>query len=134
MAATKTYSKEDVTVIVGGTIVKNFVSVKVSYAEKKWTFKEGSHGEVTRSKKGSRLGSVIIVLPQTNSDNGSFTSYCDADALVEIEVKDNYGESIHLMPEGTFEQIPEALYEDEAGDYEWVLMGRLSKNFVGGNN
>lgn len=132
--ATKTYSKEDVSVIVGGTIVKDFASVKVAFIDKKWTFKEGSHGEVTRSKKGSRLGNVTIILPQTNTNNGNFTAYCDADALVEVEVKDNYGNSIHMMPEGTFEQVPEALYEDEAGDYEWMLTGRLSKSFLGGNN
>lgn len=132
--ATKTYSKEQVSVIVGGTIVKNFTSIKVTQAEDKWTLKEGSHGEVTRSKKSATIGSVMITLPQSNSNNGDFSAYCDADALVEVEVKDNFGESLHMMPQGTFIKKPDATYEDEATDYEWTISGGIPLNHLGGNN
>lgn len=130
----KTYGREDVTVIVGGTIVTDFDSVKVAKNDDRFTMKEGSHGEVTRSKKSNKLGSITITLPQTNTINGDFTAYHDADALVEVEVKDNNGESLHLMPQGTFVKTPDVGYEEEAGSHEWIIAGPIPTNHIGGNH
>lgn len=133
MADTKTYIQGEVNCFVGGTIVENFTKISVSRDNDSFAFAEGSAGKVARSKNGTKLGSIKITLLQTEPINGDFSAYHDGDALLEVEVKDGNGESLHLMPEGTFVKVPEKMYEGEIAEVEWELKGALPVHFIGTN-
>ncbi len=131
--ATKTYSLKDITLIVGSTIVDNFTNISVTMDNDKVTFTEGCNGEVTRTKSGSKLGTIEITLPQTNDANDMFSLYCNTNGLVPVEIKDNNGKSLHSMLQGAIVKMADAGYAIESGDRVWSIKGAIDVNHIGGN-
>lgn len=131
----KTYDPSLVSIIIGGSIIKSWNTVRVTRDNDRWKFSEGTSGEITRTKNASLLGTITIVLPQGSADNATLSAYEAAGSLIACAVLDKSGTSVHSMPEGTITKIPEAEYAEDATDREWVIKGEIvDPHVVGGNN
>lgn len=128
----KTYSPGDVSLIIGGSIIK-FDSVTVSRNEDKNTMSVGTQGEVTRTKNLSNLSTITVVLPQSSSDNAVLSAREVVNDVLSILIKDNGGLSLHTMPAGVITSIPDSEYGKEAVQREWAFQGDLPVNVIGGN-
>ena len=128
----KNYSPGDVSLIIGGSIVK-FDAVTVARNEDKNTMTVGTQGEVTRTKNLSNLATITVVLPQSSSNNAILSAFEVANSVVSILVKDNGGLSLHTMPEGVITGVPDSEYGKEVTDRTWIFQGDLPVNVIGGN-
>lgn len=128
----KTYSPGDVSFIIGGSIIK-FDSVTVTKKEPKNFVTEGTQGEVTRTKNLSTLGLIVVVLPQSSSDNAILSAKSIANGLESILLKDNLGASLVTMPAGVFTELPESGFEKEVTDRSWAFEGSMPVYIIGGN-
>jgi hypothetical protein len=129
----KTYDPSQVSLIVGGTIIKSWNKVSVVKDEDSWTFSAGTSGEVTRTKNLNRLGTITVTLPQTSADNGMLSAFAVSGALLSCIVKDGSGRSLHVMPEGTVVKPADSEYGKESGEREWSIKGSVVEMTVGGN-
>lgn len=128
----KTYSPADVSLIVGGSIIK-FNSVTARRNEPLNTMTVGTQGEVTRTKNASTLGTVTIVLPQSSTGNAILSAKAIVNGLESIIVKDNLGASLATFPTAAFTELPESEFAKEHGERSWELQGSMPIHFVGGN-
>lgn len=128
----KTYSPADVSVIIGGSIIK-FNTVTVKKNEPLNFMTEGTHGEVTRTKNGSKLGTVTVVLPQSSSDNATLSAKAIVNGVESILVKDNSGASVATLPSAVFTELPESEFAKEHGERAWEFQGSMPLYVVGGN-
>jgi hypothetical protein len=131
--AVKTYDPGQVSLIVGGTIIKSWDKIAVAMDEDDWSFAAGTTGEVTRVKNLNRLGSIAVTLPQTSADNAVLSAFRIAGALLPCIVKDASGNSLHVMPEGTVVKPADSEYGKEAAQREWTIKGGIVEMTVGGN-
>ena len=107
--AVKSYSPKNAILTINGQIVKSWKSVKAEFEEESWEFDTStSNGEVSRARIENDLGKFTIVLPQVSSDNDIIDDLEKAAAVsegihafVEVQLKDNWGQSLHTMAEGT---------------------------------
>ena len=129
----KTYDPSQVSLIVGGTIIKSWNQITVSKDEDDWTFSAGTSGEVTRTKNMNKLGGIVITCPQTSADNGFLSAFAVSGALLSCIVKDGSGRSLHVMPEGTVVRPANSQYGKEPNDREWTIKGSIVEMTVGGN-
>lgn len=139
----KSYSPKNVTVSGDSETIVSWESVGVEYDEDRWKFQEAATGEVTRTRHEGKLGTITFVFPQTSNDNdvlNSLVAEQDATELGDIPptisllVKDNWGNSLHSMPQATLLKKPKSDYESDPTDREWVFKGELENHTVGGNN
>jgi hypothetical protein len=133
MNEVKTYDPGQVSLIVGGSIVKSWNKIAVAKDEDDWTFSAGTSGEVTRTRNLNRLGAITITLPQTSQDNGILSAFSLAGGLLSCIVKDVSGTSLHVMPEGTVVKPADSEYGKESGEREWSIKGSIVEMTVGGN-
>lgn len=150
--AVKTYAPSEVAVIVNGIPLTNFESVKVSYDNDRFTFSEGSGGEVTRVKSASKLGTIELEFPQTASANAilagkdaltaeailaamlPFKITAFNDTLFTIFIQDTKGFSEHIMTEASLVKSPDADYsKSDATTRTWQFKGALDRHWVAGN-
>ena len=136
---TKTYSPEDVRVIIGPYIISTFETVEVARNEDAFSHKAPAAGEVTRVKNANKLGKVTLTLPHTTPDNVSIMAEYEAiltdyatGRFTEIAVEDLLGQSKHKIIEGTVLKVPDSTYEKDATDRVWVIEGELYDNQVRG--
>jgi len=130
----KTYDPTKVTVVIGGSIIKSWDTVRVVENDPRFTFKKGTSGEVTRSKNSVIMGTITFILPQTSEDNAIMAAYNIAGNLMNVSVIDRGGTSIHIMPQGTIEKAADAEYGVESGQREWTIIGQMKDpNYIGGN-
>ena len=129
----KTYDPDQVSVIVGGTIIKSWNKIMVAKDEDDWTFNAGTTGEVTRTRNLNRLGTITLTLPQTSADNGILSAFAVSGGLLSCVVKDGSGRSLHVMPEGTVVKPADSEYGKESGERAWSLKGAVVEMTVGGN-
>lgn len=129
----KTYDPSQVSLIVGGTIIKSWNKIVVAKDEDSWSFSAGTSGEVTRTRNLNRLGAITVTLPQTSADNGMLSAFEVSGALLSCIVKDGSGRSLHVMPEGTVVKPADSEYAKESGEREWAIKGSVVEMTVGGN-
>jgi hypothetical protein len=134
MGAIKTYSAAEVIVAVGIYYVSDFESITVEQDDDDWTMVVGTAGEISRGYTANHMGRITIVAPQTNAINLSLSSILNTKAVVPVYVKDNNGYSLHLIGEATLLKPPTSEYAKvNAGSREWVFVGKLLSNTIGGN-
>ena len=133
MNEVKTYDPGQVSLIVGGSIIKSWNTIAVAKDEDDWSFAAGTTGEVTRTKNLNRLGAITITLPQTSQDNGVLSAFAVTGGLLSCIVKDASGRSLHVMPEGTVVKPADSEYGKESGEREWMVKGSIVEMTVGGN-
>lgn len=130
----KTYNPKEVSVIIGGLILKSWNIVTVEMDEDRALFTSGTTGEATRTINNNKLGAITIELPQSSADNLILSGLLVADAIVPCMVKDNQGNSIHIMAEGALVKFPSSEYGPEHGTREWQIKGNINDpQIVGGN-
>ncbi len=129
----KTYDPDQVSLIVGGSIIKSWNKVSAKRDEDAWSFSSGTTGEPTRTKNLNTLGAITITTPQTSQDNATLSGYSLSDALFSCIIKDNNGNSLHVMPQGTVVKPADSEYGKEAGEREWTIRGSFTTFTVGGN-
>ena len=66
--ALKTYNPLQVSCIVSGKPIA-FDEISISKENDKNMINEGTNGELSRTVKSDKLGSISITLPQTSADN-----------------------------------------------------------------
>ncbi|MEW5803912.1 MAG: hypothetical protein AB1847_17595 [bacterium] len=131
----KTYTPAKVSVIIGGSIIKSWDTVKVGRDNDRWNFSEGTSGEVTRTQNASLLGAIVLTLPQASKDNATLSAFEMAGTLIPCLIVDKSGASVATMPEGTVVKVPDSEFGKEATQREWTIKGEVIDPFVvGGNN
>lgn len=131
----KTYDPTQVCVTAGVAILTGWDKIVVRRDNDKWTFTEGTNGELTRTKHKSSLGEIEITLPQAHSDNAILSALEITDTLIACSVLDKSGSSIHIMPEGSIVKTAEATYDKESTERAWIIKGEIiNPNIIGGNN
>jgi hypothetical protein len=130
----KTYDPSEVSIIVGGTIIKSWNLVTPEFDEDGWTFSTGTSGESTRTKNLNKMGTITLTLPQSSADNDILSGLQVAGALLPVSIIDKSGSTIITMPEGTIVKLPAAEMAKEAGEREWIIKGDMPASFIGGNS
>ena len=131
----KNYDPEQISVVIGGSIIKNWNTIVVEFDEERWTFKSGTKGEVTRAKNLNKLGRIGITMDISSDDNDTLSAFFVSDAVVTGFVKDNNGTTIFTMPEGTVAGAPSTSLEKETTEREWNVRGKIVDPVViGGSN
>jgi len=133
MGEPKTYDPTQVSVIVGGSIIKSWNTITAAREEESWMMTVGTQGEATRTKNANKMGSITLVLPQASVDNAILSAYEISGAQISISIIDKSGVSLHSMPEGTVAKTPDAEYGKEAVEREWIIRGNLPIHVPGGN-
>ena len=64
----KTYDPLQVSIIIGGSIIKSWDQVVVSRDNDRWNFSEGTSGEVTRTRNAGRLRRCGRILTEVGGD------------------------------------------------------------------
>lgn len=138
----KSYSPKNVVCTANASIIQAFNNVDVDLDEERWKFSAATTGQVTRTRNESRLGTITFTFPQTTSDNEVLdnmttehdsTTLGNPPAFVKIQIKDNWGKSLHTMPQATLVKKPKAEYGDDVTDREWQFKGEIIDHTVGGN-
>ena len=142
MAQVKTYSPEDVTVIVSGVQIEGKAQdfCTVAFDEEHFTYSGGSDGEGVRSKNPVKSGTIVLTVMQGSTSNSVLSAASKADDLTgtgtfSILVKDNSPQatSLHSADTAWVEKVADAGYGKEAGDREWTIKCHKLVSFVGGS-
>jgi len=139
--AVKSYSPKNAILTINGQIVKSWKTVKAEFDEDSWEFEAStSNGELSRARIENDLGKFTITLPQVSSDNDIIDDLekaaavsDDIPAFVEVQLKDNWGQSLHTMAEGTVSKRASGSYEKSVTDREWIITGELTSDLKGNN-
>lgn len=130
----KTYDPSQVSVVIGGAIIKSWNTVTVAMDEDRNVLSAGTTGEATRTKNANRLGTIVIDMPQTSEDNLKLTAELALDVPLPCAIIDTGGNSIHVMPQGVIMKSPDSEYGKENGTREWTVAGNIpDPQIVGGN-
>lgn len=129
----KSYKPGQVSVVIGGTIVKNWNKVIVKREEDNWSFVAGTSGEITRTENQNKLGTIEISMPQASAENASLSAHYVSGSVIACAVMDKSGISLHAMPEGTVIKAPDAEYGKEPTERVWIVKGELPVHVIGGN-
>lgn len=140
--ATKTYSPDQVTVVVNGVILTGYADgtfITVSRDEDSFMKKVGADGEVARTANANRSGTLVLTLLQSSSGNDALSAMLLADetsrsGIGAIIIKDNSGTTIAAGADAWIKKLANAEFGKELGSREWTIdVGRLDL-FLGGNN
>lgn len=129
----KTYSPEQVSIILGAHIARNWESISIELDEDSMSLVSGADGEVTRVKNSNRIATATLNLKQASETNAYLSAQHAADAVFPITVKDNSGNSIHSIPLATIKKPATAEYGKEQTDRAWTMGGKVEINTLGGN-
>jgi len=137
----KSYSPDEVSVILGGAIVSGFAdgeSIKVTHNEDAFTLQVGSQGHGTRTKNANKSGRLELVLQQTSEANAILQGFLTQDrnsgnGYFPMLVKDNSGSDIHTAETMWVVKQPDASYGKEATNRTWILETDVMNSFLAGN-
>lgn len=146
--STKEYDADRIAMIMGafpidsGFADGSFVTIK--RLAPIFTFKEGTDGEVTRSKTLRKVCEVRFKLMQSSSCNALMSALAALDentpngagvgicSVVDLGGT-TPGASTFFSNKAWIAEMPESDFDREAGTREWVCIGANAKYFVGGN-
>ena len=129
----KTYNPSEVSIILGGLIIKSWNTITPERDEEGFLFSTGTSGESTRTKNANKMTTITLVLPQSSSDNDILSGLEIAGALIPVSIIDKSGSTLITMPEGTIVKPASAELGKEAGEREWIIKGDTPVFLVGGN-
>lgn len=133
MGDMKTYDPSQVSVIIGGSIIKSWNTVTAARDEENFMMTVRTQGEATRTKNANKMGVLTLVLPQASVDNLILTGFFNQGTQISVSITDKSGVSLHVIPEATVTKSPDAAYGKEAGELEWLIRGNLTVHVLGGN-
>ncbi len=138
--AVYTYSPEDVSLSIGGSLINGFSEgtfITVEREEDAFTKVVGSDGIVTRSKNANKSGTVTLTLKGSSPSNDILSALAskdeiDGSGVSAVIVKDNSGTTV-CAGKGWIRKKAAAEFAKEISDREWTFdIGKL-EHFVGGN-
>lgn len=137
----RSYSPEEVSVIVGGHIVEGGIDGEfctVERDEDSFSYHPDINGGGTRAKNPNKAGKVTITIQSSSPSNEFLSSIVAADELngggiVPILVKDNSGNDLHASEAAYVSKPASASYGKEVGERQYVIQCENLKMFSGGN-
>lgn len=136
MGVLREYDPVEVSTIVGVRALSGFGEdsmVTIARNEDRFTEKVGTDGEVTRAKNANRMGTLTITLHQSSPLNDYMSGLAAAGSVFPVTVIDNNGTSLHFGEQAWIKTEPEASFNKETGDMEWVISIADLDMFFGGN-
>lgn len=136
-----TYNAREVSVIIDGRIATGFVKeskVHVAKGNDALTLQMGnSGGDHCFSLSNDNSGTYTLHLMQSSDFNDFLSSKARDQKLFgggafDVLVKDARGSSLHYSPVARVLKVPDAEYNEEAGDRQWVLISPEIQDNVGG--
>ena len=136
-----TYNSDEVSVIIDGRIATGFVKeskVHVAKGNDAVTLQMGNSGrDHCFSLSNDSSGTYTLHLMQSSDFNDFLSGKARDQKLFgggafDVLVKDARGTSIHYSPVVRVQKVPEANYNEEAGDRQWVLLAPEIQGNVGG--
>lgn len=128
----KTYSPDDVSIVVGGFLVESWDECNMEFDEDKNTLSVGTSGEATRVKNLNDLATITLILPQTSADNLQINSLAVADTVLSLSIIDMGGTLVAIMPEGVIMKNAGFGFKKEDTPREWTFKGKAT--IIGGGN
>lgn len=129
----RTYSSKDITLIVGGTIIRGFESISIS-TNARWDFDFDNEGKDSRFEQAnSKFAEVTVNMKQTSPDQQFLTGYYTAGGQIEVLIRDANGLDAFVAAEMSIE-LPDTIdfAKDAITDRAWVLKGNWQICNIGG--
>ncbi len=149
MSAVKVYDADQVTVLLGNVAISKGVGasgyadgefVRIEQPTEDFKVKEGTDGQITRSKTNTKLTKVTIRTMQSSDSNPYLSSLRALDqngsngaGIVSLVVKDRQGTSLHAAQYAWVNAPPDVSYDREATEREWPIMCYMDERVDGGN-
>ena len=138
---TSGYNTAEVNVIVGGVTITGFAEgtgIEIERDEDTFTKQTGSNGEVTRTMRNNRGGSMIFTLLQGSESNLVLSNLHNIDentgaGAFPVIVKDNSGVSIHESTTAWVKKPAKVTYATAHESKVWTLDCAQLIGSVGGN-
>ena len=135
----RTYSAEDIQIIVGGEKVTGYADgtfVNVSRDEQAYQKTTGADGFTSRSRTANRAGTITLTLQSTSPANDMLSEWArrdeeSDDGVFGVLVKDLRGGTTHSSPAGWIQQFPDDERSKEIGAVEWVIDCVEIDSFIG---
>lgn len=147
--ALKIYDADQVTVLLGGVPISKGPGasgygdgefLRIEQLKEDFSWKEGTDGQVTRSKTNTRLCKITLTLMQSSDSNAYLSSLRLLDAtgnngagVVTFMVRDRQGTSLHTASYCSVNKPPDVSYDREATERAWELMALIDERVDGGN-
>jgi len=124
----KTYSPEDVTITVGGSIITGYADgtfVKVARDDDAYKKVVGADGEISRTKSPNRGGYVELTLKQDSDSNAILGGYAaldeaTGDGIVPVLVKDNLDYTA-IGSKGWVRKLPDMERGKDLANMVWTI-------------
>lgn len=136
------YDPKNVSVVVGGKILKGFADgtfVLCERNEQAYNLKVGVDGEGTRAKSNNKSGKITVTLIQSSSSNDVLSAFALADeasntGAVPFLLRDNNGTTLVTALTAWVQKFANVEDAKEVSTRVWVLETDELNMFVGGNN
>jgi len=131
----KNYSPGEVSVIVGGLIIKGKNSVSVEPLAVRWTEDfDVDGGMCLTENKNYKAYKVTLNLHQTAADaNAGLTALYLAGGSLPVIVKDNSGYSVYVLANAKIASRPTGAFEQSPTDRTWTFIGEAEIDLEAGN-
>ena len=142
MGLLRTYSPDDLQVIIGGFPISGFAKgtfVSVERASDGSSLVTGINGTGARAKNRDRSGIVSLVLLQTSPSNDILSEFYSLDELspkgqtLTLMVKDVTGSTIASSDAIWIKKLPKIEFSETIMNREWSFEGLNIFKHVGGN-
>lgn len=141
-APTKKYLPDEITLRVGGDLIKGFAPgefITIEEQSERIVSVVGTDGEVAVSRVLDRRATITFKLLQTSDSNDVFATMMQQNqdgpglpGVRDLYIRDRQGRSIHEAPVCMVMQAPTVSYDREATSREWqILATSLSNNIKG---
>jgi len=134
----RTYSGDEVSVVLGDRALSGLLSVTLSREADSFTDSVGMDGEVARTKTSDRRGNAVIVLQQTSPDNDFISSLLAIDesngtGTFNLLVRDQNGTSLFDSETAWVMKPADSAFGAESAEREWTIRCSNLGMIVGGN-
>lgn len=139
---TKSYNAGQVSMTFGPNILTNGLAdgsfVTVTRDEQAYNKKVGTDGTATRSRTNNKAGTVSLRLDQASAVNDILSAIAAADELsgagiLPLTLRDASGRFLAGAESAWIQKLPEAEFDRDSLDREWVFDCGDLDIFVGGN-
>ncbi len=137
------YSFGEITVAFGPILIDGYADgagITIEWTNDAFTMKSGTDGKVVRSKMLDQSATITLHLMSTSATNDELSVVALLDRAAPngagvgpLLIKDNNGRSLYTAAECWISRMPDAEFDREAGQRDWVLQCAFLEAFTGGN-
>lgn len=135
----RTYSPQEVQLVVGGYLVAGWDNITISRTSPLFRTVQGIRGKHTRVKSGDTSASLTFALAQTSQSNDVLSQIAALDDVngtgrLVLTLKDNSGGTVIASDEGYITAYPETVFTGDIEMRLWNIQLQTTTTFnVGGN-